>query len=84
MPVFCPWVHPGSLVFISHLKQSVGNAEAMFCTLAEEEQAIVIDLAYFVSAANAFPAVVVSSYFDIEISKDDEFVIWGGGNDLIT
>ena len=53
--VFQPRVHPGGLVLICHSEQGVGDSEAVLCTLAEEEQAIDIDLAYSVSAQNAFP-----------------------------
>ena len=57
VPEFRPQEHPGSPVLVCHPEQGVGDAEAVLCTLAEEEQAIVIHLAYSVSAQNAFPAV---------------------------
>ena len=68
VPVFRPRVHPGGLVLVCHPEQGVGDAEAVLCTLAEEEQAVVIDLAYSVSAQNAFPAVVPSNPH-IKVSK---------------
>ena len=71
VPVFQPRVHSGGLVLVCYSEQGVGNAEAVLCTLAEEEQAIVIDLAYSVSAQNAFSAAVVPSHPCIKVSKDD-------------
>ena len=71
VPVFRPRVHPGGLVLVCHPEQSVGDAEAVLCTLAEEDQAIVIDLAYSVSTQNAFPAAVVPSHPRFKVSKDD-------------
>lgn len=48
-------MHPGDLVFISQPEHGVGNAETMFCTLTEEEEeeAIIIDPVYSVTAENA-------------------------------
>ena len=69
--VFLLRVHLGGLVLVCHLEQGVGDAEAVLCTLAEEELAIVIDLAYAVSAQNAFPAAVVPTHPHIKVSKDD-------------
>ena len=78
VPVFRPREHPSSPVLVCHPEQGVGDAEAVLCTLAEEEQAIVIDLAYSVSAQNAFPAAVVPSHPHIKVSNDDKFVArWG-------
>ena len=57
VPEFRPREHPGSPVLVCHPEQGVGDAEAVLCTLAENEQAIVIHLAYSVSAQNTFPAV---------------------------
>ena len=71
VPVFRLWGHPGGLVLVCHFEQGVSDAEAVLCTLAEEEQAVVIDLAYSVSAQNAFPAAVVPSHPRIKVSKDD-------------
>ena len=71
VPVFQPRVHPGGLVLVCHSEQGVGDAKTVLCILTEEEQAIVIDLAYSVSAQNAFPAAVVPSDPRIEVSKDD-------------
>ena len=65
-------------MFVCQPVQGVGNAEAVFCTFAEEKQAIVIDLAYSVSAQNAFPAAVLLPYFGVEISKLDKFVTLQG------
>ena len=78
VPVFRPRKNPGSPVLVCHPEQGIGDAEAVLCTLAEEEQAIVIDLAYSGSAQNAFPAPVVPSHPHIKVSKDDKFVArWG-------
>ena len=71
VPVFKSRVHPGGLVLVCHSEQSVGDAVPEHCTLAEEEQAVVIDLAYSVSAQKAFPAAVVPSHARIKVSKDD-------------
>ena len=62
VPVFRPRVHPGGLVLVCHPEQGVGDAE---------EQAVVIDFAYSVSAQNAFPATVVPSHSRIKVSKND-------------
>lgn len=62
-------MRPGGLVFISHPEQGFRNAESVFCTLAEEELAV--DIAYYMSAENTFPVVVIS-YYGSEISKDDD------------
>ena len=59
-------------------EQGVGDAEVVFCTLAEEEQTVVIDLAYSLSAKNAFPAAVLLPYSGVEISKRDKFVTLRG------
>ena len=67
-------MHPGGLIFVCQPEQGVGDAEAVFCTLAEEKLAVVIDLAYSVSAQNAFPAAVLLPYSGVEISKHDKFV----------
>ena len=71
VPVFRPRVHPGGLVLVCYPEQGVGDAEAVLCTLTEEEQAVVIDIAYSVSAQNTFPAAVVPSHPCIKVSKDD-------------
>ena len=68
-------MHQGGLVFVRQPEQGVGDAEAVFCTLAEEEQPVVIDIAYSVSAQNAIPASVHLPYSGVEISKHDKFVI---------
>ena len=62
VPVFRPRVHPGGLVLVCHPEQGVDDAEAVLCTLAEEEQVVVIDFAYSVFVQNAFPAAVVPSH----------------------
>ena len=60
------------LVLVCYSEQSVGDTEAvLLCTLAEEEQAVVTDLAYSMSAQNTFPAAVVPSHPRIKVSKDD-------------
>ena len=66
-------MHPGGLVFVCQPEQGIGDAEAVFCTLAEEKQIVVIDLAYSVSAQNAFSAAVLLPYSGIEISKHNKF-----------
>ena len=71
VPVFRPRVHLGDLVLVCHSEQGVSNTEAMLCTLAEEEQTVVIDLAYSVSAQNTFPAALVPSHPRIKVSNDD-------------
>ena len=71
-------MHPGGLVFVRQPEQGVGDAEAVFCTLAEEEQPVVIDIAYSVSAQNAIPASVLLPYSGVEISKHDKFVTLQG------
>lgn len=43
--VFRPRVHPCSFVLICHSERGVGDTEFMFCTLPEEEQAVVADFA---------------------------------------
>ena len=37
-------MHPGGLIFVCHPEQGVGDAQAVFCTHAEEEKAVVIGL----------------------------------------
>ena len=82
--VFRPRVHPSGLVLVYHPEQGVDDADAVLCTLAEEEQAVVLDLTYLVSAQNAFPAAVVPSHPRIKVSKDDKFVArWGWPDDLV-
>ena len=71
VPVFRPRVHSGGFILVYYPEQGVGDAEAVLCPLAEEEQAVVIDLAYSVSAQNAFPAAVIPSHPCIKVSKDD-------------
>ena len=71
VPVFRPRVHVGGLVLVCHPEQGVDDATDVLCTLAEEKQTVVIDLAYFVSAQNTFPAAVVPSYPRIKVSKDE-------------
>ena len=71
VPVFGHRVHPGGFVLVCHPEQGVDDAEAVLCTLAKEGQAVLIDLAYSVSAQNAFPAAVVPSDPRIKVSKDD-------------
>ena len=61
-------------------EQGIDDAEAVLCTLAEEEQAVVNNLAYSVSAQNAFPVPVVLSHPRIKVSK---FVArWGWADDI--
>ena len=71
-------MYPGGLVFVCHPEQGVGDAEAVFCTLGKEELAVVIDLAYSLSAQNAFLAAVLLRHSSVEIYKHDKFVtLWG-------
>ena len=67
-------MHPGGLVLVCHPEQGVGDAKAVFCALAEEEQAVVVDLAYSVSAQNALPATEVFSCSSVEIAEHNKFV----------
>ena len=64
-------MHPDGLVLVCHPEQSFADAEVVLCTITEEEQAVLIDLAYSVSAQNAFPADVVPPHPRIKVSKDD-------------
>ena len=82
VPVFRPGVHPGGLVIVCHPEQGFADPEAVLSTLAEEEQAVVIDLAYSVSAQNAFQAVVVPSYPRIKSPRMTSLSL--GGVDLMT
>lgn len=75
--VFRSWMHPGGLELISHPKH-IGDAKVVFCTLAEEKQAIVVELIYSMFPKYSLPAGMVSSHLCIEVSHDPKHFVLEG------
>ena len=68
-------MRPKSLKLVCHSEYCVFDDEAVFCTLAQQQEAIGVQITCAMSAEHSFPATVIMANLGVEVSQKHQLVI---------